>query len=400
MFSPWYTINTTFTAPSPKWAMAKRRRVEEHPEHLEEGGGGDDAAWEAEALAAGPRDKKGVRVCCMSGIRQQYQNVNTQNERHRAGAHSIVQPRVARGGAGAAQSRGAGGDGGGHWRRCPTATAERRHRFSMPQIPRPQARLWAEELLGPCKDLELVLFFLYFHLWWTKEQPMSAMPAGVKEWAAANLQAPWQVELAVLQRLCPPSVEAFSRSRSIFVTVDLWSHCKGNLTLWRTLDVCFRYSGSVLFAKQVLVQQEYRNTSPPDLAQDVRLQQAAGWLTNRLADKLTITDCVFLLTHRKAAIKTCACQQHRSFSARLPSKLKLWISESKLLCETSFKIKTSKLKNEAFLRDFLQKSHFEDQKRSISARQKSNFEDQKRSISASCSRFEDQKRSISARLPS
>ena len=88
MFLQWYTVNTTFTAPGPKWAMAKRRRVEEQPEHP----GGDDAAWEAEALAAGLRDKKGVRVCCMSGIRHQCQNVNTQNERHRAGTrkHTLL----------------------------------------------------------------------------------------------------------------------------------------------------------------------------------------------------------------------------------------------------------------------------------------------------------------------
>ena len=60
--------------------------------------------------------------------------------------------------------------------------------------------------------------------------------------------------------------------------------------------------------------------------------------------------------------------QKRSFSARLPSKLKLWSSKTKLFCETSFKIEALKLKNEAFLRDFLQKRSFEDQKRSFSAR--------------------------------
>ena len=94
--------------------------------------------------------------------------------------------------------------------------------------------------------------------------------------------------------------------------------------------------------------------------------------------------------------------QKRSFSTRLPSKLKLWTSKTKLFCETSFKnealkikneailrdflqkwslklkneaflrasfkIEASKLKNEAFLRDFLQKWSFEDDKRSFSAR--------------------------------
>ena len=60
--------------------------------------------------------------------------------------------------------------------------------------------------------------------------------------------------------------------------------------------------------------------------------------------------------------------QKRNFSARLPSKMKLWSSKTKLFCETSFKIEPSKLQNQAFLRDFLQNWSFEDQKRSISAR--------------------------------
>ena len=77
--------------------------------------------------------------------------------------------------------------------------------------------------------------------------------------------------------------------------------------------------------------------------------------------------------------------QKRSFSARLPSKLKLWRSKTKLFCETSFKIEALKLKtklfcetsfkiealerkNETFLRDFLQKWRVEDQKQNFSAR--------------------------------
>ena len=58
----------------------------------------------------------------------------------------------------------------------------------------------------------------------------------------------------------------------------------------------------------------------------------------------------------------------RSFCARLPSKMKLWSSKTKLLCETSFKNEALKLKNEAFMRDFLQKRSFEAQKRSFCAR--------------------------------
>ena len=45
------------------------------------------------------------------------------------------------------------------------------------------------------------------------------------------------------------------------------------------------------------------------------------------------------------------------------SKLK-----TKTLCETSFKNEALKITNEAFLRDFLQKSSVEDQKRSMSVR--------------------------------
>ena len=48
--------------------------------------------------------------------------------------------------------------------------------------------------------------------------------------------------------------------------------------------------------------------------------------------------------------------------------MKLWRSKTKHFCETSFKNEALKLKNEAFVRDFLQKWSFEDQKRSISAR--------------------------------
>ena len=60
--------------------------------------------------------------------------------------------------------------------------------------------------------------------------------------------------------------------------------------------------------------------------------------------------------------------QKRSISARLPSKMKLWSSKTKLLCETSFKNEALKIKNEAFLRVFLQKWSFEGQKRSFCAR--------------------------------
>ena len=113
----------------------------------------------------------------------------------------------------------------------------------------------------------------------------------------------------------------------------------------------------------------------------------------------------------------------RSISARLPSKMKLWSSKTKLFCETSFKIETVKLKNEAFLRDFLQKWSFEAPKRSISARLPSKMKLWSSKTKLFCETsfkietvklkneaflrdflqkrcFEDQKQSIFARLPS
>ena len=115
--------------------------------------------------------------------------------------------------------------------------------------------------------------------------------------------------------------------------------------------------------------------------------------------------------------------QKPSISARLPSKLKLWRSKTKLLCETSFKIEISKLKNEAFLRDFLQNWSFEAPKRSFSARLpsklklwssktklfcKTSFKNEALKIKNQAFlrdflqnwSFEDQKRSFCARLPS
>ena len=115
--------------------------------------------------------------------------------------------------------------------------------------------------------------------------------------------------------------------------------------------------------------------------------------------------------------------QKRSFSARLPSKLKLWSSKTKIFCETSFKIEALKLKNEAFLRDFLQNWSFEAQKRSFSARLPSKLKLWSSKTKLFCETsfkiealklkneaflrdflqnwsFEAQKRSFSARLPS
>ena len=113
----------------------------------------------------------------------------------------------------------------------------------------------------------------------------------------------------------------------------------------------------------------------------------------------------------------------RSFSARLPSKLKLWSSKTKHFCETSFNNEALKLKNEAFLRDFLQKWSFEAQIPSISARLPSKMKLWSSKTKHFCETsfnnealklkneaflrdflqnaiFRNEKRSISARLPS
>ena len=115
--------------------------------------------------------------------------------------------------------------------------------------------------------------------------------------------------------------------------------------------------------------------------------------------------------------------QKRSFSARLPSKTKLWRSKTKHFCETSFKIEALKIKNEAFVRDFLQNWNFEAQKRSFSARlpsklklwssktklfSETSFKNEALKIKNEAFlrdflqnwSFEAQKRSFSARLPS
>ena len=114
--------------------------------------------------------------------------------------------------------------------------------------------------------------------------------------------------------------------------------------------------------------------------------------------------------------------QKRSISARLPSKMKFWSSKTKLFCETSFTNEILKIKNEAFLRDFLQKWSFEAQKRSFSARLPSQMKFWRSKTKHFCETsfknaalklkngafvrdflqkwsFEDQKRSFCARLP-
>ena len=83
----------------------------------------------------------------------------------------------------------------------------------------------------------------------------------------------------------------------------------------------------------------------------------------RLPSKLKLKNEAFL---RDFLQKWNFEDQKRSFL--LPSKMKLWSSKTKLFCGTSFKIVALQLKNEAFLRDFLQNWSFQAEKRSFSAR--------------------------------
>ena len=88
---------------------------------------------------------------------------------------------------------------------------------------------------------------------------------------------------------------------------------------------------------------------------------------------LVVNWCVIMILSNETFVRDALQKrsfeaQKRSFSARLPSKMKLWRPKTKHFCETSFKIEALKLQNGAFLRDFLQNWSFEDQKRSISAR--------------------------------
>ena len=66
--------------------------------------------------------------------------------------------------------------------------------------------------------------------------------------------------------------------------------------------------------------------------------------------------------------------KNEAFARDFLQKTKLWSSKTKLFCETSFKNEALKIKNETFLRDFLQKWSFEAQKRSFSARLPSKME--------------------------
>ena len=161
---------------------------------------------------------------------------------------------------------------------------------------------------------------------------------------------------------------------------------------------------------------------PTDWLTDWETDWLCDWLIGWLTDWLTIwltdwliwpTDWLIDLTNwlteavlRDFLQKRSFEDQKRNIFARLPSKMKLWSSKTKLLCDTSFKNETLKIKNEAFLRDFLQKWSFENQKRSFCARLPSKMQlwSSKTKLFYDTSfkkwSFEVQKRSFCARLPS
>ena len=79
------------------------------------------------------------------------------------------------------------------------------------------------------------------------------------------------------------------------------------------------------------------------------------------------------LRFKRSVVNEALKLKNEAFLARLPSKMKVRSSKTKLLCETSFKNEASKLKNEAFARDFLQKWSFDAQKGSVCVRLPSNM---------------------------
>ena len=227
----------------------------------------EDKAWEQEALAAGLKDARGLRACCMSGTRQQCQNVNTRNDRHKPGSrkhaplctwvwHNVIREQYR-----------AGEEGGGEedageptkQEKGSISFAGKRFRQGAGKF-QPEGLVWVDGLasrLGGCKDPELFRSFMYWHVWWLKEQAESTMSESWKEWVEVALDAPTAAERAILKKFTPPAVDAFNRGRGIFATTQLWAFCQGSVHLWHALDVFFRYSGSVTFAEDVLMAEPF-----------------------------------------------------------------------------------------------------------------------------------------------
>ena len=143
--------------------------------------------------------------------------------------------------------------------------------------------------------------------------------------------------------------------------------------IWLSIDLRFKWFGCQLIwdSNDVVVNRFEIQMSW--LSIDLRLK----WLGCQMiwgSSDLVVNWCVIQMILSNEAFARDFLQnwsfetQKRSFSARLPSKTKLWRSKTKLFCETSFKNEALKIKNEAFLRDFLQNWSFEAQKRSFSAR--------------------------------
>ena len=163
-----------------------------------------------------------------------------------------------------------------------------------------------------------------------------------------------------------------------------WSEIQ---VIWLSTDLRFKWVGCQLIWDSSDLDVKWFEVQVIWLSTDVRFKRFCQTKllreTSFKIEALKLKNEAFLRDFRQ---KRSLEDQKRSFSARLPSKLKLWSSKTKLFCETSFKIEALKLKktkllcetsfknealklkNEAFLRDFLQKCSFATQKRSFSAR--------------------------------
>ena len=135
---------------------------------------------------------------------------------------------------------------------------------------------------------------------------------------------------------------------------------------WLPIDLRFNWFGCQLMCDCVIWGEN--EAFLRDFHQGSRFEAQKRSFSAKLPSKLKLWSSKTMLFCETFSQKWNFEGQKRSFCARLPSKKKLWSSKTKLLCETSFKNETLKIKNEPFVRDFLQKWNFEDQKRSFCAR--------------------------------
>ena len=166
------------------------------------------------------------------------------------------------------------------------------------------------------------------------------------------------------------SVVNWSEIQVIWLSIDVRFKWVGDQVIWDSSDLDVKW-----FEVQVIGCQLMRDSNDivkrsfsarlPSKTKRWRSKTKLFCETSFKNEALKIKNEAFLRDFLQT--RSCAIQK-RSCCARLSSKTKRWRSKTKLFCETSFKNEAVQFKNEAFLRDFLQKRSFEGQKRSFSAR--------------------------------